>query len=470
MFKRLPSKFISFYLLLFSACLLMSCEHQVQEGMIVITQVEKNQKNAEMISVGVPIMTTGSKLLKIDPEYPEHLPVVLTRDFYSAASPTISFDAQRMVFAGQKNQNDIWQIYEMDLSNMRYEAITSGLNNSLDPMYLPGNKILYTQLIHKENEKGGQILFVKSVENGQEEQITFTPGIYSETSVLHDGRIIALYRPLFSDDKDFQIRVMRPDGTKEMLFYETKDGSEIQTIGGESNNGKIYFLEKNRNGIEKLSGISYSNPEYSKNLISHKLKSHLLETSVMQNGQLLICYSSTEDDSSGVYGLDTSDAEKVKHIFNDNLYLTIDALAVERREVPKKIPSEVDKNEPTALLLCQDINFLGFQKDSLLTNSEKAVKIEILGQESSMGIVNVEKDGSVYLKIKADTPFKLQTLDQYGKIVQGPSSWLNLRPNERRACVGCHQGNEIVPRNSQPLAVLKEPVAIPVVSNLLAGK
>ena len=121
----------------------------------------------------------------------------------------------------------------------------------------------------------------------------------------------------------------------------------------------------------------------------------------------------------------------------------------------------------SGLLLCQDINFSGYdhlKKDSLIS---KGVKMEILGLEASLGIVDVEKDGSVYLKVVADTPFQIQTLDENGNVVNGPGSWIYIRPNERRGCVGCHQGNEIVPDNRQPLSVLKEPVVIPQLTRLI---
>jgi len=150
--------------------------------------------------------------------------------------------------------------------------------------------------------------------------------------------------------------------------------------------------------------------------------------------------------------------------------IKLEAVVVEQHKVPKKIPSEVNMKEQTALLLCQDVNFLGFHQDTAMTKGAKAVKVEVLGLTSSLGTVDVEKDGSVYLKLKADTPFQLQTLNEKGEIVNGPSSWINLRPNERRACVGCHQGNEVVPANRQPLSVLKEPIQIPREPGLLAGK
>jgi len=166
--------------------------------------------------------------------------------------------------------------------------------------------------------------------------------------------------------------------------------------------------------------------------------------------------------------LDYKNSGRIQPVYTDDRYQILDAVAVEMCNTPKKIPSEVKMDEETGLLLCQDINFIGFHGDSLFAQKKKAVKIEILGAQSSLGVVDAESDGSVYLKIKADTPFQIQTLDESGNIVNGPSSWINLRPNERRACVGCHQGNEMVPENRQPLSVLKQPVLIPQQKQFMA--
>jgi hypothetical protein len=87
--------------------------------------------------------------------------------------------------------------------------------------------------------------------------------------------------------------------------------------------------------------------------------------------------------------------------------------------------------------------------------------VEVIGVDSTYGIVPVEEDGSFQLKILADKPFRIQALDKDGRIIQGPCSWLWLRPNERRGCVGCHEDPELVPDNRIPLAVTKSPVIIP---------
>jgi hypothetical protein len=94
--------------------------------------------------------------------------------------------------------------------------------------------------------------------------------------------------------------------------------------------------------------------------------------------------------------------------------------------------------------------------------SNAAQKIEVLGLNNSFGIADVEKDGSVYMKIAADTPFRIQTLDSLGNVANGPGGWFFLRPNERRGCVGCHEDQEIAPANRLASAVGKNPVVFPV--------
>ena len=321
-------------------------------------------------------------------------------------------------------------------------------------------------------EKGskGYALFVMNTDGSQEEQITFSPGFYNGTTVLHDGRIISMNRQASHESNQINLMVMRPDGTKEMLFYKTEDGGQLMAGGKESEDGQIYLIEKNKEGLGELLAISYNNPKKSKKLVTEKGAGDFIGINTMNNKRLLVCYRTSKDDAYGLYELDPENMSLVRSVFSDSRYMTIQAAVVEKRKMPKNIPSEVKMKEQTGLLLCQDVNFTGFLEDTVLTKTSKAFKVEVLGLENSLGTVDVEKDGSVYLEIKADTPFQLQTLDEQGQIINGPSSWMNLRPNERRACVGCHQGNEVVPQNRQPLSVLKEPVRIPREPKLLAER
>jgi hypothetical protein len=209
--------------------------------------------------------------------------------------------------------------------------------------------------------------------------------------------------------------VMRPDGTKIELFYESAKDMAIVPDAAvfETADGRIAFMEKtldSEEGTQWLS-VSYDNPMGSRAPFDAKSESRMSS---------VVC---------------------------------------ETRPRPKKLPSAVDTEVETALLVCMDANLTGGEANE---TQERSTKIELLGLQGSLGTVDLEKDGSVYLKIQADMPFRMQTLNTEGKVVQGPSSWLQMRPNERRGCVGCHAGHTRVPDNRQPLAVQKEPVEIPL--------
>lgn len=470
MFRELRSVFIFFILTVTSGCLFISCTQHSSEGMIVMTQIDKDQETIAFNSADNLRFFKGAKIMMMDPSNPERKATLLTEDFYAACSPDISFDAKKMIFTGQRNEDDIWQIYEMDLTSLQYKQVTNSIENCTDPAYLPKDRIVYSKIINAENGEKGKALFVSTMDGDQEEQITFNPGYYGGTSMLHDGRIISMMGPSTSEPIKSKLMVMRPDGTKEMLFYKSEGDVELIGKGRETENGEIYLLEKNEEGLGKLYAISYNNPLNSRKLIEAAAGGDFIGISPLNGGGLLACYRESKDDLYDVFEIDSKDMNLIKPIFNDPQFTTIEAIKVEDRQRPKKIPSEVNMEEQTGLLLCQDINFMGYHQDTLQTNGAKAVKIEILGLEASLGTVDVEKDGSVYLKIKADTPFQLQTLNEEGDIMNGPSSWITLRPNERRACVGCHQGNEVVPENRQPLSVLKEPIQIPREPKLLADR
>lgn len=61
-----------------------------------------------------------------------------------------------------------------------------------------------------------------------------------------------------------------------------------------------------------------------------------------------------------------------------------------------------------------------------------------------LGYAPVEPDGSVYMEVPANVPFTLQVLDAKGRAFMSHTSWLQLKPGEKRECNGCHS-----PRDGQ---------------------
>jgi len=182
----------------------------------------------------------------------------------------------------------------------------------------------------------------------------------------------------------------------------------------------------------------------------------------MPSGKLLVSYRSSDSEKYALYEFDPENKILGDQLYKSTEFDVIEGVIVAEHERPKKLPSEVDKGVKTGLLLCQNVNITGMQSPETLNSILTAEKVEIMGIDSSLGVVDVEKDGSFYLKISADMPFRVITMDKNNKVVNGPGSWLWLRPNERRGCVGCHEDNEMVPANRYALAVNKNPVPVPV--------
>ena len=45
--------------------------------------------------------------------------------------------------------------------------------------------------------------------------------------------------------------------------------------------------------------------------------------------------------------------------------------------------------------------------------------------------------------------------------VRGPSSWIWIRPGEKRSCIGCHEDPELAPENKVPDALYAGLISLP---------
>lgn len=83
-----------------------------------------------------------------------------------------------------------------------------------------------------------------------------------------------------------------------------------------------------------------------------------------------------------------------------------------------------------------------------------------LGLRVQYGIVPVEADGSAHFVVPADKNIFLQALDANYEEVQRERTFIDYRPGEVRACVGCHEMSKDIPASASklPLAMTKPAV------------
>ncbi len=77
-----------------------------------------------------------------------------------------------------------------------------------------------------------------------------------------------------------------------------------------------------------------------------------------------------------------------------------------------------------------------------------------------LGSVPLASDGSFFVRLPADTSLLLDVVDDDGEVLVEGETPFWVRPNETRACIGCHENPDTAPPNRRPLAVAREPVPL----------
>lgn len=454
-YKILPAIFM---LVVINACNRAS----VEKGMLLITVAPSAKGNPDYLSWDSWRFIQGARIIAFKPGNPESA-IVLTKDFNSAAFPDISYDGRNMLFSAKVKQEDPWQIWEMNLYNLKARKITALSQNCTDPVYLPGGKIAFSRFTENDTVGVAYCIFTCNQDGGMLSQLTFSPDANFATTVLKDGRLLTVSRCLQPDGGIPMLLVMRPDGTKADMFYKSEQGSNLLSNACETNDGSILFIESDikTGNSGRIISISYNRPLHTKKILSSSITGDFNYVYPITAGKYLASFRKSPSDVFALYEFDSEKNAVGSEVFSDEGYDVVDVVAAKGFNRPKKLPSEVDMQVKTGLLLCQDINFPYPAKATNASNM-KAEKIEVLGIDTTYGVVSVEKDGSFYLKVMADKPFRIRTLDKNGNVINGPCSWIWLRPNERRGCVGCHEDPETTPDNKVSFAINKPPTVIPV--------
>lgn len=443
------------------ACIIIiSCKGKsVKTGMLIVTEAPGNLQSTNYSWQYLP----GARISAVLPGKPASIKV-LTENFHSACFPDISYDGRFMLFTAQQKKDESWQIWEMNLNNLKCRKITSFNENCTDPVYLPGGRLAFSKITVNDTVKSAYCLYVCNLDGSGPRQITFSPADNLATTVLKDGRLLTVSHHLIPDKSNSMFMVLRPDGTKADMFYMGEAGTEITGNACETSDGKIIFIESEKGNLSRknIISIKYSRPLHSRINLTSGINADFQYALPQKSDKYLVSCRNSDSETFALYEFDPEKKILGQMVFSDPGYNVLDVVIAKEYERPKKLPSEVDMHVKTGLLLCQDINVLRFQQGIDKSSVPRASMIEVLGVDSTYGIVPVEEDGSFQLKVLSDKPFRIRTLDENGRVLHGPCSWLWVRPNERRGCVGCHEDPELVPENRIPLAVKKPPVIIPV--------
>ncbi|MEZ5070861.1 MAG: hypothetical protein R2751_07800 [Bacteroidales bacterium] len=423
----------------------MACSRNSFEGQVIAVETLRTGDGG-----------ASSRLVAIDPDGKGKAPVVLTEGFADALAPALSHDAGTLYFQGKKNEGDAWKIWGMDLTKRKTWQVTFEETDCRYPVSMPDGTVVFSRYAAAGNDSRAE-LWKTGNDTAHFTQLTYNRGLNVAGTILKEGRILCLTSGNDATGKNPVFMVMRPDGTKAELYHACEGDAFPVTTGREVGPQHVYFI----NNHGQLARLDHHRPLHTGEVIAPALEGTFLGvtagTEESESGESLWVTYRNGQGETGLYRFNAREAGLEDQPLATGMELG-DILLVKAVDPrPRILPSEVDVTKPTAILMSQDINHSRLPAREGIADTV-ATRIRISGAEGILGETVAKADGSFYVKLDADTPFRIETLNEAGETVRGPSSWLYLRPSERRACVGCHADQELAPENVQPLAVKEDPV------------
>jgi hypothetical protein len=388
----------------------------------------------------------GAKLLLIHEGKAEQL----IPEFEASADAAVSFDAQKVLFAGKKEANDSWQIWELTLANHAVRQVTTGAADAIRPLYLPAGRLVYAQ----RTPNGFQVQSARLIDSqaAKEQEpagtravlpLTYINGSTIPTDVLADGRIL------------FEAGFPLGSGSSPELFLVYSDGSGVESYrcdhqagfghgrwgGKQLASGDVVFTHEN-------SLARFTSPLSHEERIAAPAGEFAGAIAETRSGFWLMSVRAT-DSAKYVLNLWKPGAALMQLVLKRSGENLVEPALVAPRDRPKRHPSGLHDWD-YANLLALDARV---SRDGALNGTPVSVRLETqsaTGEVVSMGTAPVEQDGSFFVKAPPDRPIRFSLLDANGVVLRQEHGWFWIRRGEQRYCVGCHAGPERAPQNRVP--------------------
>jgi hypothetical protein len=432
----------------------------------------------------------GARIVRLPPRGKKR---VLTRKFAGACDPEISFDGTRMLFAGKRAAADPWNVFEMDLETGEVRQITRDHGNCRSPTYQgrlftldspePWSQITFvSDLAGEINEHGvspATSLYTVRLDGSGVQRLTYNPSSDVDPTVLPDGRLLFASWQRATLDRGATGRVAlftsQIDGIDYALF-SGDEGRRVKTMPCVTKDRLVVFVETDDpvwDGSGTLGSVSLRRNLHSYEPVTTATDGRFHSPSPLPAGKILV--SRRPDSDEGTHGLYTLDpvSGEIDAVFDDPDHHDVQAVAVIARPRPDGRSTVLSEEFSTGVLYGLDVydSDLGALWVSTRTPLRLRVLEGIPRREASradepavlhkrfLGEVDVEKDGSFNVEVPANTPIRLQLVDEDGLALRS-CSWIWVRNRETRGCIGCHEDGERAPENRFVEALAKPSIPL----------
>ncbi|MHC4406877.1 MAG: HzsA-related protein, partial [Planctomycetota bacterium] len=417
--------------------------------------------------------------------------------------------AQKLLFAFG-NGSDRWDgsqsyhVYEVGVDGRGLRQLTSGAKNDCEPFYMPGEGVGFTSdrsehFVMCGGDRHSPNLFVMNADGSEVRQLSFNMFNDFQPATLPDGRILYSRweyneRSVTSLHNPFTVN---PDGTMMAPYYGnatirpnvvmfprpvpgSRKISALFTAHHGQTHGSIGLIDVRR-GIDGPEPITVLTPDVpiTGEKAEDSRRGWYSDPVPLSETTYLCSYTPTV-----VPWLERSWALYVgdRH---GNLALVFRDPAISCAEPVPLVPrppyharppaaADADRTDAEATLVLADVyrGLTGVARGSarwlrvLEDVPRKSVRqggviitsgTEIFTVKRILGTVPIDDDGSAHFIVPANRNVYFEVLDTEGREIQRMRSVVCLKPNERRACIGCHESRKLAPPNRTARAVYRQP-------------
>jgi formylglycine-generating enzyme required for sulfatase activity len=414
----------------------------------------------------------------------------------------LHWDADRLMFS-MPDERGFWQVWEMGSDGKRLRRITGEQPDvhSLDSVYLPNGKIDFISTAAIQgvpcNENINTAMTYQMDGDGKNiRQLTFDQDHNYNPTVMNDGRVLYL-RWEYTDTPHVWARylfTMNPDGTDQRAYYKSGaywpnsifsaravPGHPTKVVGivtghhvGRVGELIVFDPAKARAGSE---GVVQRIPGYGKK-VEPIVKDQLtldsypkfLNPYPLSENYFLVSAKPTPESLWGIYLVDVFD--NMTLIKEEEGQALMEPIPLRKTPKPPSIPERVDLTRKDGQIYISDI-YSGPGLTGIPRGAVKSLRLftyqfaypKIAGiyhkvgadgpwePKLVLGTVPVEKDGSVFFNVPAQTPISIQPLDEDGAALQLMRSWMTAQPGEFVSCNGCHESQSLAAVNRNTVAI-----------------
>jgi hypothetical protein len=462
----------------------------------------------------------GARLMKLEPPTADGKLTNLTADpmFNDAdiMSWDLSFDAQTVVFSARLAKEPHYQIFTIRVDGSNPKQISEGPNDYVYPIFVPGQKILFTS--NKVVEEG-----TPQFQDEYERAVTAQVGIKNldgsnETlgarnvshrvapALMPDGNVVYTEWLHLGEANEGHLRLMNTDMTRMREAFGgegdgptnsylkaryvdsyTVDGKQtfkLVAIGTSRDRtlqaGKLLLIDLNTS--EKTARAHDLTPlvpgdrvpsqpgvgrYYDAEPVGDPADQKFLVSWADGPVESELLAMAKTDPNFGIYVLDAKSGRRFP-VFDDPTMWDVLARPVRTRPEPIATSSAIDGSSFV-------VGALNVYESSIFkVDPGSAVKVRLMEGFSSeegfpdmfgltefdghsrYGEVPINSDGSFSAKVPANVPVHMQLIDKFAISLASEPVWISGRPGEQRICGGCHEDrakNTVIPPGTTEAAV-----------------